>query len=598
MLRIFLSSTFRDLKDERKVLLDELASALDDVSMENFIPDGRDPHQACIEELRKSDIAIFLISPYYGTYMDRCNIADCKADCPMKNGSGKISYTHCEYKICLADGKPHLTYLVDKDWDLIRELKEKDAIEWKEIRRKYDFKNYPDEVIEHYFEIAESALKFKEEVEKELRIPIADVKGITSDLAESIVKWYQNRKINLKDFSGRRNELKELTEKMEECVELYGVGGIGKTSLIQVALLIQKLKGRKIVTIGTRQSYASGSGYKHFKEKCAKEFHEIIGSELTLEDIARALGIHESVLGKDASRKINIISDYVKNNNICLFLDDFHFSSKDTRALPADIPGCVVLASKKKIGCARGEIYLMGIEEEDRYRFIDLAADRFSKILDKIARDSIFKVAEGHPISTEMLVRNVDKIDFEKLKSFKESLKNSDPNHVEELMKRAVKEILSEDAYSLIKKLAQINTEFETDIDRMIVERIQGKNSGYIFNQLLDTGMLSKKKSGKTTAYSFSYRHIQDAIREDRREDLMWAINYYSNKIREYKNYLDKIELLYHQSISNPKEKHINDFIGLCNRIGPGTIGFIRLIDIGEQLAPRFERNKMLSARL
>jgi tetratricopeptide (TPR) repeat protein len=598
MLRIFLSSTFRDLKDERRVLLDELASALDDVSMENFIPDGRDPHQACIEELRKSDIAIFLISPYYGTYMDRCSIADCKADCPMKNGSDKISYTHCEYKICLADGKPHLTYLMDKDWDLIRELKGKDAIDWEKIREKYDSKDFSSEKIKHYFKVANSAQQFKDEVEKELRIPIADVKGITSDLAESIVKWYQNRKIDLKDFSGRRDKLKELTDKMDECVEVHGVGGIGKTCFIHVALLIQKLKGRKIITIGSRQSYASGSGYKHFKEKCSNEFHEIIGSELTLEDIARALGIHESVFNKDVSEKIKIISENIKNNNICLLLDDFHLSSKEARALPKGIPGGVILASKKKIGCARGEIYLMGIEEDDRYRFIDLAADRFSQELDERARDSIFQIAEGHPVSTEILVRNFDKINFEELKSFKETLKDSDPDHVEELMKRAVKEILRESAYSLLKKLAHLNTEVETDIDRKIVEKIQGKGSDSLFNELLDTGMLGKKMSGKT-AYSFSYRHIQDAIREERREDRMWSINYYSSKIREYdKNYLDQMELLYHQSLSNPKEKHVEFFISLCGRICPGQVGFIRLIDIGELLAPRFIKNKMISAPL
>jgi tetratricopeptide (TPR) repeat protein len=594
MLRIFLSSTSRDLKDERKGLLNDITSALEDVSMENFIPDGREPHKACIEELRKSDIAIFLISPFYGSRIEKCGIADCKADCPMKNGSGKISYTQCEYKICLADGKPHLTYLVDKDWDLVSELKGRDAVDWKEIRRKYNYDDYSDETIEHYFEVADLALQFRDEIEKELRIPIANVKGIISDLAESIVKWYQNRKIDLEDFSGRRNELKDLTDKMEECVELYG---IGKTSLIQVALLIQKLNGRRIVTIGTRQSYASGSGYRHFKEKCANESHEIIGNELTLEDIARALGIYEMVVGKDAPGKIRIISDYVKDNNICLFLDDFHLSSKDTWALPAALSGGVVLASKKRIGCARSEICLMGIEEEDRYRFIDLAAERFSKILDKRARDAIFQIAEGHPISTEMLVRNFDKIDFEELKSFKESLKDSDPNHVEELIKRTVEEILNDNAYSLIKKFALINTDVETDIDRKIVEKIQGKNSSHTFNQLIDTGMVSKKKSGRT-AYFFSYRHIQDAIMEDRKEDRMWAINYYSNKIRDYKNDLDRIELLYHQSISNPKEKHANDFIDLCNRIGPGKIGFIRLIDIGENLAPRFERNSKISASL
>lgn len=74
MLRVFLSSTFRDLKGERRQLLDNLNQALSDVGMENFIPDGRTSHEISIEELRKSDTAIFLISPYYGSLIKECKI--------------------------------------------------------------------------------------------------------------------------------------------------------------------------------------------------------------------------------------------------------------------------------------------------------------------------------------------------------------------------------------------------------------------------------------------------------------------------------------------------------------------------------------------
>jgi hypothetical protein len=591
MLRVFLSSTFRDLKDERKELLDELSRTLNDVSMENFIPDGREPQRACIEELRKSDVAIFIISSFYGTFIKKCEIENCTADCPMKNGSGNISYTHCEYKISLAENKPHLTYLVDKDWDLVGELKGKEEIDWREIRRNYDYQYYPDEKIEHYFKVADSASQFRDEASRELSLPIADVKRITYDLAESIVKWYQNKQIDFRDFSGRRDRLKELIDKMGESVEVYGVGGIGKTCLIQVALLIQKLKMKRIVTIGSRQSYASGSGYKHFKEKCSNDFHELIGTELTLEDIANALGIHEVVLNKGEVEKIRIISDYIKSNHICLFLDDFHLSAKGVRELSKSVPGGLVLASRRKIGCARGEIFLLGIEDEDRYRYINLAAERFGKELGENARDVIFQIAEGHPVSTELLVRNYERINFDELTDFKESLEKSDPNHIEELMKRAVKEILNGDAFSLLKKLAKINTEVENDIDRKIVQKILGRDSESVFNELLNTGMLVKKKSGGS-AYSFSYRHIKEAI-EDPRTDRLWAINYYSNKIRDYdKNHMDQIELIYHQSLSNPKEKHVNDYMNLCSKIGPGKTGFSRLVDVGEQLVPVFEKKQ------
>jgi len=41
MLRVFVSSTFRHLKGERRTLLDKVESALTSVGMENFIPDGK-----------------------------------------------------------------------------------------------------------------------------------------------------------------------------------------------------------------------------------------------------------------------------------------------------------------------------------------------------------------------------------------------------------------------------------------------------------------------------------------------------------------------------------------------------------------------------
>jgi hypothetical protein len=41
MLRVFVTSTFRDLKRERRTLPDKVESALTSVGMENFIPDGK-----------------------------------------------------------------------------------------------------------------------------------------------------------------------------------------------------------------------------------------------------------------------------------------------------------------------------------------------------------------------------------------------------------------------------------------------------------------------------------------------------------------------------------------------------------------------------
>ena len=229
MLNVFVGSTFRDLEDERGELLENLDEALTGVGMEKFIPDGRTSQEVGIGNLRDSDIAIFLVSPYYGSLIKKCEIGDCNLDCPMATGNSKISYTHCEYKVAIFGDKPHQVYIVDSGWD------------------------DPG--------VSNDALEFKKEVNKQFCPSISGVEGITGHLASNIAKWYSKDKvINLSDFCGRRDELKDLLEKMDEPepVEVFGVGGIGKTALIHVALLIKKLEGKKIITLGASQPYATG----------------------------------------------------------------------------------------------------------------------------------------------------------------------------------------------------------------------------------------------------------------------------------------------------------------------------------------------------
>lgn len=84
MIRVFVGSTFRDLEKERTLLREKLNLALVDIGMEDFIPDGKTSQEIGIDELGKSDIAIFLISPYYGSFIKECKVKDCKVDCAMK----------------------------------------------------------------------------------------------------------------------------------------------------------------------------------------------------------------------------------------------------------------------------------------------------------------------------------------------------------------------------------------------------------------------------------------------------------------------------------------------------------------------------------
>lgn len=344
MLKIFISSTFRDLKTIRTSLILKIAEVFKLIGMENFIPDGSTSHSISINNLKKSDIVIFLISSYYGSIIKECNIKDCQANCLMKQRKQKISYTECEYYLTITENKPHMTFLIDYNWNLISELDsiKKKILEKSDVikfSRKYGLE---DNEISHYFKVRKKVLKFKKAILKQefmyyLKFPEnrKDVENILSiiscGLAENIFKWYNEGIISFKNFVGRKDALLEIKNKFKKTLEVSGVGGIGKTSLIQIFLLIQKLKGFNIQTIGINQSYSSGSGYNFFREKC-KQFQYIVSSgTIGLNDILDALLIDRNHQIRKTSNSdiIKFIIEKLNKSNYILFIDDFQYGDND-----------------------------------------------------------------------------------------------------------------------------------------------------------------------------------------------------------------------------------------------------------------------------
>ncbi|MCZ7393685.1 MAG: tetratricopeptide repeat protein [Candidatus Methanoperedens sp.] len=585
MIKVFISSTFRDMEKERKLLRDKLKPALLTVGMEDFFPDGKTSQEIAIKKLKDSDIVIFLISPYYGSFLKECKVKDCKEECTL----GEISYTHCEYKVALADNKPHLAYIIDKGWDTIRILKEWKEIDWRQVKDSSILNELNSDEIEHYFEVAKKVWRFKEEAEMEFcpSIDIDDIKTITGHLATNIGKWYSEGKINLKDFCGRKEELKDLLEKMDESVEVYGVGGIGKTTLIHVALIIQRLNGMKIVTVGTKQSYITDSGYKFFRENFKKNQYETIGNKIALDDIMYALSVPDGIRTKQKDEKIRIIAGKIENENIFLFIDDFQLADDDVKELVKNTHRNMVLASKKKMGLTKNELHLTGIDAEDRGELIDLIAYRLDEEISDEVKEKIKDISEGHPVFTEILVRNNEMINFQKLKEYKQAFDLSNPDHVAEFLSRVIEEVLSKDAFILLKNLSVINTDLETNLDVEAIKRIYPTDFNKIFRELIDTGFLEKRR-GDDGIYRFSYKHIQEAMKGDEKEMHGKAIEYYKNKSEKFQDYDDVVEILYHSSKLSQDAKLINIFLGLSENLRPVHYGFKRLIDVGEELKNYF----------
>lgn len=462
MIKVFVSSTFRDLIKERKELLDRLNATIEGmgVGMEDFYPDGNSSHEICIDKLRESQIAIILISPKYGTFIDECKIKNCKYKPQLKECG--ISYTHCEIRITFAENKLHQIYLVDKDWDILKELKEWEKFDLQRVKNNRIFDGRDPAEIEHYHSVAKNALGLKDEAEKSefcKRVKdIENISDITKHLANNIVIWYSEGKLILEDFFGRGKELKDVIEKMSDSVEVYGVGGIGKTTLIHIALIIQSLKGKKIITVGTEQSYSSGSGYRYFNHEWKNL--TLRADVITIDDILNALSVPENLkMSSETVEKIRYISQKLKNENAILFIDDFHLADNNVQKL-VKISGKIVIATKSRTGMARNEVQVLGIDKNYRSAYIDMIAEKNNKIVTPDARQKIIEIADGHPVSTEILIKNYEKINFEELEEYKPK-KFSNDKQVEEFMERVVKGILSIEAFELLKNLSIINPELE-----------------------------------------------------------------------------------------------------------------------------------------
>jgi len=481
MLKIFLSSTFRDLSDPRANILDKLDAVFEGVGMEKFIPDGKAPHEICIGDLKRSDIVIFLLSSEYGSLIKDCKLKEnCKAECPMKTGEGHISYTHCEYKTTNAEGILHQTYKMLKGWD----TQDKDE-----------------------------ASLFEIEFGSELWTGIPDIEApkviplICNNLAAKIVEWHTQDKLDFKLFCDREVVFNELINNIDGQVEVYGVGGIGKTTLIQVALLIQKLKGKRILTIGTTKAFARGSGLEYFRTKFEDEQYPAESQkEITLYDIINALvkikilSNPKEIIKKPKKEIIKFLSDRIKKEkNLTIFIDDFHLATKDVVNLVEQLDN-IILSSRRNIYPSGKEICITGIDEEDRDNLINLYATEELPIK---AKEKIKKIAEGHPISTELLVKNYQNINFDKLEDF--NLEDADDNQVKKFYKRVIEEIFSSNkqALALLNNLAVLNIDLESNIDREgVYQAYEIDNPKKALKELVDTGMLKKKK-GKEGKYEF-----------------------------------------------------------------------------------------------
>ena len=103
MTKIYLSSTYSDLKEHREAVYRALRKMHHDViAMEDYVATDQRPLDKCLEDVRSCDLYIGLFAWRYG-YI------------PLENNPEQQSITELEYRTAVKQGKPTLLFLLDEN---------------------------------------------------------------------------------------------------------------------------------------------------------------------------------------------------------------------------------------------------------------------------------------------------------------------------------------------------------------------------------------------------------------------------------------------------------------------------------------------------
>ena len=387
-MKVFLSSTYLDLIEYRKAVVNALRTMGEDVDhMEIFGARDEEPTKASLDELDKCDVLVGIYAYRYGT---------------VPKGS-KASVTEQEYLHATSSKKIKiLVFVVEENHPWPPKSIDKSLVKINKFKDKAKSEHAPS-----YFTTPDNLAKEVVASVGRLANELRDEKITTSSSPISYIppKTTGSTLPNQPYFFGREKELATIADAIAPESRTWGAlidgpGGIGKTTLaIRAAYLApEKLFERKIfITAKVRE--LTPEGEKPLKDFSRDNYFSML-NELTLE-----LG-EEGISHLAPDERANPLRMAMAGKKTLLVFDNLETLQEDERTrlfqflsrLPEG--NKAIVTSRRRDNIDARVIRLDRMEKKEAFELIEKLAENNSRLAreNKEAREKLYEIANGNPL--------------------------------------------------------------------------------------------------------------------------------------------------------------------------------------------------------
>ena len=486
--RVFLSSTFRDLKEERKRVRDIAGEVCSVIGMEMFLPDEKCVLKTCLENLRKCDIYVGIIGLRYGSVIPYEQLVEVEGE--KANDYKGLSFTHYEFRKAGELGIPRAVFIMSDNGSASIESK---------------------------------VMEFRKEIENSISpVWFSDLDELGGKverfLREQIPRWVCEGTVKLPSFYGRRGVLRELYDRIvsetEVCrtVNVCGVGGIGKTALVEALLLLLSMRGYQVWEIrsvsGRETTFSAPQNYRSevLRVTDIGGLAEVLGVRVRGEDVADAL------------------LRWVDENHVVLFIDDFqdlenNFKDFIKKAYANLKCGKIIVASRKRAKGRYHYVKVLGhLEEKPCKELITNELRNAGVEPTERVVDLVWRKTKGHPLAVKMFVPLIARrvLSLDELERFGSIGDVQNEDEVKDFISRVFEQNVKEKrTREVLMYLSVLQGEFDFDILRAVFKKF-GDKRGDWKDEKLHREFLSQLTPhiidyGRLFPFKFSHDMVREA---------------------------------------------------------------------------------------